>query len=256
MSALPKPDGWKNRPLLMGVGGAVVAAGFVYFAYKTVIAAGATHWLAMIIALCGTVAFGIMTAAVLVRLTAGTKLRGRYDENGTTLDALPAGPWIIVICGALSLGIATYLLYSARVHDDWPSPSSRDVGRLTALAVVSALCAVMVLWNRRKGKPVLTLSPRGIDYRFPGECTFIISWDQVADISGVPVTKRGKGTRPIVFVLGDGTRAAIAHANVWAPGGTALYWLCRHYWRHPADRGELVNGVALERLACGRITAA
>lgn len=197
-----------------------------------------------------------MTAAVLVRLTAATKLRGRYDENGTTLDALPAGPWIIVMCGALSLGIGMYLLYSARVHDDWPSPSTRDAGRLIALAVVSVLCAAMLLWNMRKGKPVLTLSPSGIDYRFPGECTFTISWDHVVDITSAPLTKRGKGTRPIVFALADGTLAAIAHASTWAPGGTALYWLCRHYWRHPADRGELVNGVALERLACERIIAA
>ncbi|GAA2401259.1 hypothetical protein [Mycolicibacterium llatzerense] len=256
VSALPKPDGWSNRYLLVGVGGTVVAAGFGFFGYKTVIAAGATHWLAMIIALCGTVAFGIMTAAVIVRVTAATKLRGRYDEKGTTFDAVPAGLWIIVMCGALSLGIGLYLLYSARVHADWPSPSTRDTGRLTALAVVSVLCAAMLLWNMRKGKPALALSPDGIDYRFPGECTFTVSWDDIVDITGVPLTKRGKGTRPIVFVRADGTRVAIAHASTWVPGGTALYWLCRHYWRYPADRCELVNGVALDRLTGARITAA
>jgi len=256
VSALPKPDGWKNRPLLMGVGGIVVAAGFVYFAYKTVIAALTTHWLATIISFCDAVAFGIMTAAVVVRLTAATKLRGRYDENGTVLDAVPSAPWGVLMCVALSLGSGLYVLYHDRVHEDWPTAGSTGIGRLIALTLVSAMGAVMLLWNMRKGKPVLTLSPSGIDYRFPGECTFTVSWDHVVDITGVPVAKRGKGTRPIVFERSDGTRSAIAHANVWVPGGTALYWLCRHYWRHPADRCELVNGVALERLACERIIAA
>ena len=34
----------------------------------------------------------------------------------------------------------------------------------------------------------------------------------------------------------------------YAPNGAALYWMVRHYWKHPEDRAELTDGRALERL--------
>lgn len=256
MSALPQPDGWKNRYLLMGVGGAAVAAGFAYFACKLVRAAEATHWLAAVIALFAAVAFGIMAGGVITLLLGATKLRGRYNDTGTTLEAAPAAVWMVVMCTALGLGGGLYLLFDDQVREDLPTMSSRDSGRLIVLVVISVIGAVYFLRNMSKGAPTLTLSPEGIDYRFPGDCAFTAAWDDIVDITGVPLTKRAKGTRPIIFERADGTRAAVAHAGTWVPGGTALYWLCRHYWQHPADRCELVSGAALQRLVSKGIPTA
>ncbi|MFA7513234.1 MAG: hypothetical protein WCZ29_22390 [Mycolicibacterium vanbaalenii] len=41
-------------------------------------------------------------------------------------------------------------------------------------------------------------------------------------------------------------------ADIYVPGGAGLYWLVRHYWKHPGDREELVDGRAPKRLAEGK----
>ena len=256
MSALPKPDGWKNRYVLFSVGGAVIGSLFGYFGHVTIKAAGESHWLAALVALCGAVAFGIMAVGLIVQFTAVTKLRGRYDEGGTTLDAVPAQPWAVVMCVALGLGSGLYFLYGSQVHDDLPTLSSRDSGRLIAVVVVSVVGAVMMMRKISKGTPTLTLSPEGIDYFFPGDRSFTVAWDDIVDITSSPLTKRGKGSRPVIFECGGSARLVIASASTWVPGGTRLYWLCRYYLKHPADRGELSNGVALQRLTFDRIPAA
>ncbi|MCT7366681.1 hypothetical protein [Mycolicibacterium llatzerense] len=255
MSALPKPDGWKDRYLLIGVVGAVTAVLFAYFGYLAVIAATHTHWLAATIGLCGAVVFGIITIGAIVQLTSAGTLRAHYDETGTTFGPPPAALWLLAMCVALGLGSGLYLLYGARVRDDLPALSSRDSGRLITLLVVSVIAIVMLLRNMTKGRPALTLSPQRIDYGFPGDGRFSIAWDDIVDITGLHTAKR-KPPRPIIFDCADGTRAIITNASTWVPGGTSLYWLCRYYWHHPADRGELANGLALDRLAENRIPAA
>lgn len=252
MSELPKPDGWKDRRLLIGVAGVVTAALFAYFGYLTLGAARHTHWLAATIGLCGAVVFGISTLAVIVQLTSAGKLRAHYDETGTTFGPPPAALWLIVMCVGLGLGSALYLLYGAQVRDDLPALSSRDSGRLITLLVVSVIATAVMLWNMTKGKPALTLSPQRIDYGFPGDGRFSIAWDDIVAITGLHPAKR-KPPRPIIFDCADGSRAVVTNASTWVPGGTSLYWLCHYYWRHPAARGELANGLALDRLADNRI---
>lgn len=256
MSALPKPDGWETRRFLFSIGTAVIGSLFAYFGYVAINAAGESHWLATLIALCAAVAFGIMTVGLIVLFAAATKLRGSCDESGTTLDAVPAQAWAVAACVSLALSGGLYLVFGSQVHDDLPTASSRDAGRLVALVVVSAVGAVMFLRNVIEGSPTLILAPEGIAYSFPGTRAFTIVWDDIVDISSAPLTKRGKGSRPIVFECNDDTRQIIASANTWVPGGTGLYWLCRYYWQHPADHGELTNGVALARLTFERIPAA
>ena len=56
----------------------------------------------------------------------------------------------------------------------------------------------------------------------------------------------------MVLRLRDGKEEIISVADIYVPGGVALYWLVRHYWRHPEDRTELVDTRAKERLRDGR----
>lgn len=259
MSSLPKPDGWRDRYLLMGAGVVVTCGGFAYFGYILVESAGRSHWLASTIAACGAVFFGIVSVGIFVQLTSATKLRGRYDEAGTSLDAPPTALWLLATLVALGLGIALYLRYGARVVDDLPAPTSRDSGRLIVLLVFSVGGVVVLLWKMARGaegKPVVVLSPRGVEYRFGGAHGFAVAWDDIVDITGVPPAGRKKIPYPIVFECADGTSAVLPSANTWTPGGTGLYYLCRFYLKNPAARHELVDGAALERLAAERIPVA
>lgn len=50
----------------------------------------------------------------------------------------------------------------------------------------------------------------------------------------------------------DGHEEIISVADIYLPRGAALYWLVRHYWKHPEDRMELVDDRAAKRLRDGR----
>jgi hypothetical protein len=52
--------------------------------------------------------------------------------------------------------------------------------------------------------------------------------------------------------LRDGTEKTIDGAYLYVPNGAGLYWMVRHYWRHPEDRVELIDHRALERLRDGQ----
>jgi hypothetical protein len=105
----------------------------------------------------------------------------------------------------------------------------------------------------RHAAPELRLSADGVDYN-DRYAPFTLAWHEISDITGF--APKGKTYRPVVFeVHGGRPPAVINNASAWAPDGAALYWLIRHYWRHSADRSELSNGVAIERLRAGRVTA-
>jgi hypothetical protein len=48
--------------------------------------------------------------------------------------------------------------------------------------------------------------------------------------------------------LKDKKPIVVKNASGYAPSGAALYWMIRHYCRHPENRAELTDGRALERL--------
>ncbi len=54
-----------------------------------------------------------------------------------------------------------------------------------------------------------------------------------------------------MLCLRDGSEKVIGGLNNYVPTGVALYWLVRHYWKHPEDRIELVDTRAAERLRDG-----
>ena len=72
------------------------------------------------------------------------------------------------------------------------------------------------------------------------------SWADITDITDTAPTRSPyqpmcvmvKGSKPIV----------ISNLGGYAPSGAALYWMVRHYWKHPERRDELTDGRALERL--------
>jgi UDP-N-acetyl-D-mannosaminuronic acid transferase (WecB/TagA/CpsF family) len=61
-----------------------------------------------------------------------------------------------------------------------------------------------------------------------------------------------KTRKAIVLRIEDGTEKTIDGADFYVPNGIGLYWMVRHYWRHPDDRVELTDDRALRRLEEGR----
>lgn len=56
----------------------------------------------------------------------------------------------------------------------------------------------------------------------------------------------------MVLCLRDGTEKVIGGLNLYVPRGVAVFWLVRHYWRHPEDRMELVDSRVGERFRVGQ----
>ena len=128
----------------------------------------------------------------------------------------------------------------------------RAVGWLGTMLVGAILGVVLVTRARRLERPALQISGDGVVFH-DAVSRFALSWNEIDDITGV--LAQTKSQRPIVFARGDGATEVIGNAALYAPGGEALYWMIRHYWLHPHERGELTNGVAVERLAAGRFPA-
>ena len=249
---LPKPDGWKDRILVYVVGLLMLGLLGLFFAVKAFRALQHAHWLAATICLAAVVVSLISVVGAAWLLLAGAKLRASFDGAGTTLRAVPAAKYLVAVLVALVVGSGLFVMFNSQVRDEIPS-DARDRGKVTVLFVIGVIGLGFMARSSRHAAPRLRLSADGVDYT-DRYAPFTLTWAEISDITGL--APKGKTYRPVVFeVHGDRPPAVINNASAWAPDGAVLYWLIRHYWRHSADRGELSNGVAIERLRAGRVTA-
>lgn len=175
----------------------------------------------------------------------------RWDDGGTTLRVNPSIAWCygVALLGGL-VGSACYLVLS------WWGDSGRlplaaagngGVARflMAALLMLSAGGLIALLRTREPGR--LRIDVDGITH-FDILRTRTASWSEVESVTD----EAGRRVRnPVVFTVRNGKPIVVSNADRYGSGGAAAYWLARHYWRHPADRGELVDGRALERLREG-----
>ena len=252
VTGLPAPEGWSNRFLLYGIGLLAMGSLGLFFAYKTALAVQRTHWLAAAICL-AVVLFSLITSAGIVWVMMGrTKLRATVDGAGTTLRPAPIAKYLAALLVTIVIGTALFLIFGSQVHDDLPA-TAKDRGRVIALLFGSLLALGFMARTRRRPAPILRLSDAGVEFS-DSYTTFTLAWHEIRDITGR--APKGKTYRPVVFEFNrDVPPAVINNASAWAPDGAALFWLIRHYWLHSQDRAELSNGVAIERLTDGKVTA-
>ncbi|KUH82063.1 hypothetical protein AU186_09900 [Mycobacterium sp. GA-1999] len=113
---------------------------------------------------------------------------------------------------------------------------------MISLLVLSLTGLAAIL--RRPGAAYLRIGPDGVENADILR-TRNARWADIVDITDM-ADKRTRN--PIVLVLNDAQSIVVPNADRYEPDFGPLYWMVRHYWKHPEDRDELTDGRALERL--------
>lgn len=247
------PTGWNNRTPKIWVILALTGAGGVYCTTKAVLAVMQTHWIAAAIAACAAVVLLIAAVGMAFVLFGRNRLRASFDATGTTLRVgRTMFWWLTVWFGATIVALVLFLLDGSHLGGWAADFRMRSFGWL-GLALAAAVVGLgLVARASRREPPRLCLSAAGVDLR-DAAGQFTLAWNDITNITGE--TPSAKGFRPIVFEHGNQTPSVIGGASGYAPDGAVLFWLIRHYWRHPEARGELTNGVAIERLTAKAVSA-
>lgn len=255
MSCLPTPQGWKSQRRLLASTVVIAGLGGAYFDVKTVLAVETNHWMASAITAAAAVVLLIAAVSSMLFLMGWGRLRATFDESGTTLLCAAVVRWLAVWFGAVTIGDLLYLVFGSQARDDLSEDFRvRSIGWLL-IALAGSFGGLFLAFRAScRGRPVLRISLGGIDFR-DAVTQFAIGWDEIGDITGVRDPK-SKNAPPVVLERTDQAPAeVIASASLYAPGGVALFWMLRHYWRHADERAELINGVAVERLKSERFPA-
>ena len=175
----------------------------------------------------------------------------RYRESVDSATTLRVNPAIAVLYGialvGAVLGSSLYVMFSAR-ESVRVLFSGGVVFRslMAALLGLSLLGLIGLVRSRESGR--LRLTPAGIEH-----ATLLGSrsatWDQITDIADVAANR---AHNPIVLTIPDAKPIVVSNADRYGDAGPAVYWMVRHYWKHPEDRGELTDGRALARLVAAQ----
>ena len=201
-----------------------------------------TGWVTFLVLTCGAVVLVSIGRTTVHTTTAATGFTVWPDKLFSTL--VLAGIIAFIPAGALFTVLAPFGLV------DIPLAHSRSGmwAGLMGFAVFIAVTGLITAW-RRRGIGHVTLTQTWIE-NADILSTRIVTWNDIVDVADREKSKRAP--RAVVLRLREGGEEVLGSANVYLPGGAALYWLVRHYWKHPEDREELADDRASERLLSGR----
>lgn len=243
---LPDPPDWRRSK---GVGYvlmllAVVVAG-LYYALGV---SAATHGripTAIVSFGWGALLLLLVLAVALVTLGRATP-QIRCDATGFTL--MPNRRFsLLILAGSIATIPSTliFIVFAPMGAIDFATTRALQVfwPIFVALALVTVITGLIRTW-RRGDVGHVTLTPAMVE-NADVMSTKLFEWDDVVEVSGRAKSMRAH--RAVVLHLRNGDEAVIGNANVYVPGGAVLYWMVRHYWKHPEDRDELVDERALQR---------
>jgi hypothetical protein len=116
---------------------------------------------------------------------------------------------------------------------------------LAWFAFIGGIAGLITIW-RKGGVGAVTLTPSRVTVGYDES----FEWADISDVGDC--TDRQKSRKAVVLRLSGGSEKVIDSVDSLIPRGAALYWMVRHYWRHPEERQELTDGRAVERLHAGR----
>lgn len=195
---------------------------------------------------------------LMLALTFATKrvVRARTSSGRTGFTVWPDKTFTVLYFTCLALTVpfaALFAILLPRGMIDIDTTRGMQIFfpiGFVALAVVAAMG--LVAGARRGGVGYLKFTPAMIEIADVAK-TRLLEWDDVVDVKDHSDTKDGKKAgRSVVLCLRDGSEEVIGGLNLYVPTGVPLYWMVRHYWKHPEDRMELVDNRAAERFRDGR----
>ena len=247
MTTLQQPEHWRDRYIMLAFALLLFGASAVVAAVWTVERVQRGEYLTAAITFGGAV-FALCAALGVVRgRFQPLPLRGRSDSSGTVLLPDLVGVWLVgIACAAAVPSGLLFVIFVPQGVVDLPmSRAERIFEPILIGMLVFFAAAGLIAMARRRGLGHLRLTPHGfelVDILF----TQRGSWDDVTDVTDEAADKQVR--HPIVVVMRDTKPVVIKNASGYAPSGAALYWMIRHYWKHPENRAELIDGRALERL--------
>jgi hypothetical protein len=252
---LPEPQGWASsgrRLVLVTVTGLAPAAAAFGFGLRALLRG--SFLTALVLCALG-LSFVLVVVALQFVRRGSTAPRVEHDSTGTVL--LPDRRFSALVVAGLVLATLSMLAMAAAVpmgaFDIPMSGGMRTFSPLVAgFGALVGVAGLLTGW-RRGGVGYVGLSPDGVDIANI-VYTESVGWDDIAQVTDIA---QGKKTRKaVVLKLQDGSEQVIDGADLYVPGGATLYWMVRHYWLHAADRPELGDGRALERMSDGRFATA
>lgn len=248
---LPEPEGWQSgrRRLVWAVVGAVVICGWLL--YCGIAATIRGHYLTTAVVVCWLAPVMAAFGALVWTSSGRISLRANVDSSGTTV--WPSSRVTRLLVAGLATfvpGGALFVVFAPRGAIDLPMSRGVQIFLPVAMgfAMVLALVGVAAIW-RRGGIGCLQLSPSGLDVANILS-TKAIDWDDIGELHDHSEKKATR--KALVLSLRDGGEEVVEGLDLYTDGGVALYWMVRHYWRHPEDRHELTDSRALRRLEEGR----
>jgi hypothetical protein len=226
---------------------ALLVGGIVYSLAQTVVALQLGSVLAAVTAGGMTMAFCGFLATLAITWFATPSRYAASDDSGTTLRINPYIAWCygVTLIGA-AVGSACYLAFISRGVAELPlaTPGRGPVTRyLMVLLLILSLIGLVALL-RRRGVGYLRIGPDGVEtadiFR-----TRTARWGDVIDVTD---RADNRARNPVVFLLKDTKAIIVPNADRYEPNFGDLYWMVRHYWKHPEVRDELTDGRALDRL--------
>lgn len=251
---LPKPANWAESGRYVLWAGPIMSVGVAYFVVRGILAGLRGNYLTTGL-IFGFMTFPVLMMAVLLLAAAGkTKTRTSSDATGFTV--WPDKRFTMLYLTGLAVIVPSALLlafFIPRGAIDIPMTRGLQIFS-PPLFLAAAVFAVIGLtsWMRRGGVGYIRLSPAMVEIADVLK-TRAVEWDDIVDIKDHSETKDGnRAGRSVVLCLRDGSEKVIGGLNLYVPRGVAVYWLVRHYWRHPEHRMELVDSRVDERFRDGR----
>ncbi|HEX2212518.1 MAG TPA: hypothetical protein VHH12_03485 [Mycobacterium sp.] len=200
----------------------------------------------------GPVVFIVMMLVAVPLVLAGrTNPRTTTDATGFTV--LPDRRFTVLMLAGIVAFIPSGILFTVL------APLGRiDLALNTGMRILGPIAAALVTFigiaglmsaQRRGSVGHVKLTPAMVE-NADILSTRMLEWDDIDDVANHATTR--KAPRAVVLRLRDGREEIISMADVYLPGGAPLYWLIRHYWRHPEDRAELADNRVVQRLRDGR----
>ena len=250
---LPEPENWAQTGKVALSVKVVLVVAFCYVVVRGLVAVWegsyltATVWWATL----GTPF--LLVAAYLAVAVGGARQRVSSDSSGLTFrpDKRLSVTYFVVMAVLLPAAPSFAVLLSRGQLDLSTTPGlqiavSVAFGALALLAVVALAAGI-----RRGGSGYLKFTPTRIEIADVLK-TRVVQWNDVVDVRDAASTaKANHGGRAAVLCLREGTEEVVSGLPLYVTNGVALYWLVRHYWKHPEHRDELVDGRAPRRLAEG-----